>query len=549
MMIFDIENQINVIENNPFNLELQECLKELNSLDNQINEFLNKFKFNLNEIELLEIENELVNKKKVDRENEVCKLRNEVSDYRREVENIKSKICCDREYFNDDVFEGGGMYKRSDGRMDKRMDILDGNRNDILESRIIDGNRMDKRNERMDTLDNNRMYNTNDNNISIDDNTNIDNTLNLDFIYQTSNIDNLFIQYDNTALDELQDELFRNKKSTDQIKQTCFDIKRQVDILEEEKRKIMEYKERRMEQLKRYSYDTYRAVMWLRENREKSVCDGKSDKDSNNIDSKDSNIDSNCNIKDSKDIKDIHVDNDINIKDNNIISKDIKDTKNTLKDTKNINDIKDNKNIKDINKSNYIKFKDEIIEPPFLNINIKNENYINEVEIFLNYHVLTSFICKNSEDFELFSKIMKDEKSLSINVVEAIRKVPSPSHTPEEIKSYGFDGVILDYIDARNEIKDLLCVSCHVHDVPVLRSGGDVNRLDGGSKNRLDGDNVNRLDGGSKNGNVNRLDVDNVNRLDGGNDGEEKFKRMAISNNRDKKYINSSGMDNNNIME
>ncbi|EQB60646.1 chromosome segregation atpase [Vairimorpha apis BRL 01] len=141
---------------------------------------------------------------------------------------------------------------------------------------------------------------------------------------------------------------------------------------------------------------------------------------------------------------------------------------------------------------------------------------------------------------------MKDEKSLSINVVEAIRKVPSPSHTPEEIKSYGFDGVILDYIDARNEIKDLLCVSCHVHDVPVLRSGGDVNRLDGGSKNRLDGDNVNRLDGGSKNGNVNRLDVDNVNRLDGGNDGEEKFKRMAISNNRDKKYINSSGMDNNN---
>lgn len=114
-------------------------------------------------------------------------------------------------------------------------------------------------------------------------------------------------------------------------------------------------------------------------------------------------------------------------------------------------------------------FKEEIIEPSFLNINITNERYTAEVETFLSFVLMTSFICKDSRDFEKFMRLMKDEKRLRINAVEEIRRVEKCEYSPSQIKAFGFDGVLLDFVDARKETKDFLVAHGHFDSIPITK--------------------------------------------------------------------------------
>lgn len=69
---------------------------------------------------------------------------------------------------------------------------------------------------------------------------------------------------------------------------------------------------------------------------------------------------------------------------------------------------------------------------------------------------------------------MKDEKKFAINVVESIKNPKLSSHEHDEIRGLGFDGLVIAFIDARNEIKVFLIASCHLNIIPTTKNNLNV---------------------------------------------------------------------------
>ena len=318
--IEDINKSIENIEKNPKNVLLNNKIDELDTFDDKLKNIKKNILNEMENLSLLDIDLEHLNKKREQRNLDAQILQQKIESSKEEIEKIKQCILDKMEYFELD--EEDFSIKRA----------------------------------------------------KCDD---------LSFIFQARNLDNLFVKFDKTKINKLEDEKFKFKNKAFSINQKCFDIKREVDALEERKKKFSEAEERRLEQLKKYSFETYKGVVWLREHKGQ--------------------------------------------------------------------------------------FKDEIIEPPFLNITISDQRFVNEIEVFLSYHALTSFICKNQEDFEKLSRILKDELNLGINIVEAIKNPPSNYYSTEEVKKIGFDGLAIDFIDACREVKDFLKASCYLNNIPITK--------------------------------------------------------------------------------
>lgn len=122
-------------------------------------------------------------------------------------------------------------------------------------------------------------------------------------------------------------------------------------------------------------------------------------------------------------------------------------------------------------------FIDEIIEPAILSLKIKDNRYIKEVETFLSFQILSSFICKNKEDFEKFVKILKEEKKLGINVLEKFKDKKRNILSKEELKSLGFDVMLIDLIEDKEEIIDMLNVCGHFYAIPVTKGTIDEEKV------------------------------------------------------------------------
>lgn len=122
-------------------------------------------------------------------------------------------------------------------------------------------------------------------------------------------------------------------------------------------------------------------------------------------------------------------------------------------------------------------FKDEIIEPPLLSVELKVPKFSAEVETFLNFQLLSSFICKNSEDFELFLKILKDDKKLAVNAIERIEEKKANTMSNAELASLGFEGMLIDMVEARIEIKDFFNSVAHFNAIPISKSNVDELRI------------------------------------------------------------------------
>lgn len=112
-------------------------------------------------------------------------------------------------------------------------------------------------------------------------------------------------------------------------------------------------------------------------------------------------------------------------------------------------------------------FRDEIIEPCIISLSLKKQKYVTELEGSLSFYAVTSFIVKDSADFTQFTKILKEEQNLGINVVEYRFTAKAKPYSNEEIKSLGFDGYLIDFIDDKKEILDFLSSSCNLSSIPV----------------------------------------------------------------------------------
>ncbi|ADM12689.1 chromosome segregation ATPase [Encephalitozoon intestinalis ATCC 50506] len=197
---------------------------------------------------------------------------------------------------------------------------------------------------------------------------------------------------DEARIGVLEEKMSNLMRIRGKIQHESSELKKLVDDLSLKKKKFHEMDEMRLQMLRRYHDDTYKAVCWLRENK--------------------------------------HL------------------------------------------------FKDEIIEPPFVQLRIKDARYSLEVENFLGFQSLSPFICKSGKDFETFVRIMKDEKKWMINAIEAI-KMNEGLHKGEEsvpretLKELGFEGVLSDFIECREEIMNYLIVAGHFDQIPVSKENVD----------------------------------------------------------------------------
>lgn len=122
-------------------------------------------------------------------------------------------------------------------------------------------------------------------------------------------------------------------------------------------------------------------------------------------------------------------------------------------------------------------FKDEIIEPPILSLKIKDNRFIKEVETFLSFQILSSFIVKNKEDFETFIRILKDEKKLGINVLERFTDKKRNVLTKDQLNEAGFEVMLIDLIEDREEVLDMLNVCGHFYAIPVTKNSVDEEKF------------------------------------------------------------------------
>ncbi|EPR79581.1 SMC family protein, partial [Spraguea lophii 42_110] len=184
-------------------------------------------------------------------------------------------------------------------------------------------------------------------------------------------------------IDAIEESLADKTRKLGEIRKISQNIQNEIEELTRKKNYINEEENRRLENLKKYHWDTYKAICWLR----------------------------------------------------------------------------NNKNL----------FEEEIIEPLYLSLSLKDNRYLKEVETFLSFQTLTSFMCKNKKDFESFTMYCKDKLKLGINSIELKGKIKEPNISREKIKTLGFDGYLLDFVEGSEEVLTFLCVFGYFHAIPVTK--------------------------------------------------------------------------------
>ncbi|KAK6533267.1 Structural maintenance of chromosomes protein 5 [Orbilia ellipsospora] len=125
------------------------------------------------------------------------------------------------------------------------------------------------------------------------------------------------------------------------------------------------------------------------------------------------------------------------------------------------------------------KFKGPVYGPPMIECSIKNANYQAEIEALFSQGDIISFTCTNKADFdELMIAVYgdnKDRKGLGVSSVpikyieKTLEDFPRIA-SGEEVRSWGFDGLALDFIDGPEEVLSMLCNVLSLHRIGVSKS-------------------------------------------------------------------------------
>lgn len=127
-------------------------------------------------------------------------------------------------------------------------------------------------------------------------------------------------------------------------------------------------------------------------------------------------------------------------------------------------------------------FKEEILEPSYLHINIQKD-FSEYIETFLSFQSLSSFVVKNDEDFSKLTKILKDEMKLNVNVA-MLSYSRNEGMSRRDIEYFGLDGVVSDFIECRPEYIDFFNAYGYFNSIPICK----------GSKNHENHSNINSLE-------------------------------------------------------
>ncbi|XP_065886408.1 structural maintenance of chromosomes protein 5-like isoform X2 [Dysidea avara] len=122
-------------------------------------------------------------------------------------------------------------------------------------------------------------------------------------------------------------------------------------------------------------------------------------------------------------------------------------------------------------------FQHAIIEPMILVANCRDQQYLKQVEGFLNNQHKFSFIAQTEEDMIKLKKEVREKLKLSVNVIldpkaisnsEDVSKY-TPFYDINEMRQYGFDQWMINLIDAPAPTLRVLCKYHYLHNVFVAK--------------------------------------------------------------------------------
>ncbi|KAI9193711.1 uncharacterized protein BJ171DRAFT_463948 [Polychytrium aggregatum] len=127
-------------------------------------------------------------------------------------------------------------------------------------------------------------------------------------------------------------------------------------------------------------------------------------------------------------------------------------------------------------KHNQSKFRSKIFLPIILEVQATQPEYAQIIEAAIGRYSLT-FVALNTDDYRKFSGEVNDQHHWrvdSLNAQSVLDRDYSPTVPVEEIRSLGFDGYLIDYIQGPPEIIQALCHLSNIHRMPVSLSANSV---------------------------------------------------------------------------
>jgi len=100
-------------------------------------------------------------------------------------------------------------------------------------------------------------------------------------------------------------------------------------------------------------------------------------------------------------------------------------------------------------------FKDEVYEPIVLTINVKNPRYANHIEMSIPRNYLFAFVCRSEDDQHTLISNVSQQQKLKINSITVSQGDMGRYQKPpvDKLRRYGFQHVLLDLIEAPDDIK------------------------------------------------------------------------------------------------
>ncbi|CAG8443432.1 2028_t:CDS:10, partial [Acaulospora colombiana] len=121
-----------------------------------------------------------------------------------------------------------------------------------------------------------------------------------------------------------------------------------------------------------------------------------------------------------------------------------------------------------------------VYDPMLLEIDIKNMRYADAVESLLGNSTKT-FVCESDQDYHTITKALCDIQKLRINVLcishLSMKDFPYP-RSIEQLRAIGFEGYLLDQINAPPMLLTAICDQANFHRIPVAKNETDVNHND-----------------------------------------------------------------------
>lgn len=117
-------------------------------------------------------------------------------------------------------------------------------------------------------------------------------------------------------------------------------------------------------------------------------------------------------------------------------------------------------------------FKEPIYEPPVMSLEYKYPKMTHIVSAAIDRTTMLTFTACNREDYDRLAHELIDKQHLNVSIREFSRtdiptfdKQPRPMSN-NELKSYGFDGYVIDLIDGPAPVLNMLCHSARINQIP-----------------------------------------------------------------------------------